>query len=270
MGGRDAGRSIRKAWCVSRIAYLRSVPFSWAVKVNEASILDAWELIDSRERTRADSYRMAADRRRFAITRAALRCALASVTGTDPQAFRFENGRWGKPHLSTPTVYASLNFSVGHSGSLSVIALSFGGRIGVDVEQRRPVSDADAIAKGCFGNAVAVHLAVLDGDVRDTAFFQFWTAAEALAKATGLGWAGHGGCIPMHTSGLEAADVKFTDPPMTAPGLKWSIMPLEVGAHHFGALVVECAADDRRASTRLRPAVLELTNEASRRNRDAT
>jgi 4'-phosphopantetheinyl transferase len=228
--------------------------------VGRASIRNAWDMLDAEERRRSERYVMDTDRQAFVVTRAALRVALASMTGGDPKTIRFEVGRWGKPSVSAPVLRVPLNFSISHSGSLSVIAVAFGGRVGIDVEQRRRVADAPTIASGCMGQEVAALLTELDGEVQDRAFLKLWTAAESLAKATGLGWEGHGGCIPMQASNHDLADAKFAVPPASAPGHEWSIKWLDVGPHHVGALVIESAEGELIPEASLRPATLELTN----------
>jgi 4'-phosphopantetheinyl transferase len=231
-------------------------PLLWMIDVRQASPTACWELLDVGERLRSKSYVRDADRQTFVVTRAALRCTLARLTGIDAGALRFCLGRWGKPFLATQVGQIPLNFSVSHSGQSSVIAVSIGGRIGVDIEQCRHVANAQAIADSCLGHTVAAHLDTLEGEVRDFAFLKFWTAAEAFAKATGLGWEGYGGCIPMHASEPDLGDVQFSE--AAAPGLKWSVASIDAGTNHVGALVVERAPGQLLPRPPLRPVALDL------------
>ena len=234
-------------------------PMLWAVDVRRELVPACWELLSPSEQLRASNYIIDADRRTFIVTRAALRLALASVTGSDPVKFRFEYGRWGKPFVSEPTSSIPLHFSVSHSGWLSIIAVANGARVGIDVEKRRYVPEMLAIAKSCLGDGVAVLLARLKNDARDAAFLRFWTAAEAFAKASGLGWEGHGGRISLYASSPNGSDVTFAGYPTSSPRFEWSTRQLDAGPNHIGTLVFECAADEFVANRILKPSNLNVS-----------
>ena len=215
-------------------------PVMWLLDVRCLSQTECWEFLSSSEQLCSKRYILDAGRRTYIVTRAALRCALSSMTGINPRQLVLEFGSWGKPFISAQVSSIPLHFSISHSDWLSVIAISYGNRVGVDIEKRRYVPEAVAIAKSCLGNTIALHLETLEHSSRDAAFLKFWTAAEAFAKATGLGWLGHGGRIALHASGPSASDLTFPLSHKPAPGLAWSIQELDLGPDHVGAVVLEC------------------------------
>ena len=247
MLAREAGRHLSCADTASR------TPMMWGIDVRRESISGCWDLLHPSEQRRSTDYIIEADRRTFIVTRAALRLALSCVTGSDPVSFRFKYGPWGKPFVAEPTSSIPWHFSVSHSGSFSIIAVSHYARVGVDLEKRRRVPEALEIAKSCLGDRVPVVLARLENDARNGAFLRFWTAAEAFAKASGLGWEGHGGRISLHASSPNGSDITFASYPMPSPRLEWSTMQLDLGASHIGSLVVECAADELVSKPILKP-----------------
>jgi phosphopantetheinyl transferase len=238
----------------------RLIPVLWLINVRNAPVAACWDLLEPGERDRSRRYVRDADRHTFVATRAALRCALAELTGIDLRAFRFQLGRWGKPCIASPA--SPRHFSVSHSGSLSLVAVSSARRFGADIEQRRRVADWHAIAETCLGPSIAVLLDTLDDEVRDDAFQVFWTAAEAFAKATGLGWAGHGGCVPIQAMSVDLATVYFHH--AAAPGCTWTAVPIDAGVDHLGTLVLECATGELLRAAALQAEIVDLDDVLSR------
>lgn len=153
------------------------------------------ELADSgvaseRDRTRAAALTDRAMARALLARRAALRIVLGRYLDRDPASVDVVVAPGGKPVLLPPPDPArgrTLAFSVGHSGDLYGIAVSTSASVGFDVERRRTVARAEAIARRWFGNDEARSLGDLEGDELDVAFMRLWTAKEALAKRHGAG-----------------------------------------------------------------------------------
>jgi 4'-phosphopantetheinyl transferase len=68
-----------------------------------------------------------------------------------------------------------------------VYALSWDGPLGVDVERRAPVAEADEIVASQFATMEADRYAALPPARRAAAFVDLWTGKEAYAKGTGEG-----------------------------------------------------------------------------------
>ena len=143
-----------------------------------------FELLSAEERDRAGRFVAALARRHFVQTRAALRMLLGQCLRREPAALAFDYGAYGKPSLQDA---GALDFNVAHSGAHALLALADGCGVGVDIEQCRPVSDLDALAAMVFSATEHEAWSGLPADARTQAFFESWTAKEAVAKAVGRG-----------------------------------------------------------------------------------
>jgi 4'-phosphopantetheinyl transferase len=152
-------------------------------------------LLDDEERDRAGRFRVDAARKRFVVSRAALRLVLGRIAGMAPESLRFvrrcghcgSTGH-GKPYLSGGS---GLDFSLAHSGDLALIAVARGRRVGADVERVRTRTDVLAVAGGGFSLAERLEIESQPTDCeRREAFFRCWTRKEAYLKALGVGLAG--------------------------------------------------------------------------------
>lgn len=142
--------------------------------------------LSPRERDRADAFVDSLARARFVHRRVLLRRVLAAYLGCQPASVVFETGPRGKPELAAD---AGLSFNASTSGGVAVIAVAGGSAIGVDVERRRPVPDAEAIARRFLAAPEAEWLAAQPADAHDDAFLALWTCNEAIVKASGRGLA---------------------------------------------------------------------------------
>ena len=168
--------------------------------------------LDAAERSRRDRARHAGRRREFALCRAALRsvlCARLDCTNHE-LAFR-ESGR-GKPDALLRGVPAPIHFSVSHCGRHGLIALAREGRIGVDVEERIPRRDLDALIAAVLAPAERAEVEAADGPRRTRMFYRLWTVKEALVKALGEGLHRHPASLevpPALRRGGIAAEFRF-------------------------------------------------------------
>jgi 4'-phosphopantetheinyl transferase len=114
-----------------------------------------------------------------------LRYALAPLLGRRPHALEFAREPRGRPYLRDAPAGFDFNFSGTRGGSL--LAVSLGLRVGVDIERldRRP--PVLRLARRYFDPGEADALEALPDALRTTAFLHAWTAKEAACKATGSG-----------------------------------------------------------------------------------
>lgn len=145
---------------------------------------DGLAILSVEEQARAARFRSEADRLRFAVTRAALRCLLGAATGLAPEALVLATGPHGKPCLATAD---GPFFNVSHSGSLALIGISRLRPIGVDIERTRDISDMHGIAEAYFSAREHRALVALAPEEQKSAFYTIWTGKEALLKALGTG-----------------------------------------------------------------------------------
>jgi len=117
-------------------------------------------------------------------TDAILRTLLARYLPIDPDALRFGREAKGRPfllHADSP------DFNLSDTGGGSVIAISAGGRVGIDIERCDRQPPVTRLAPRWFAPDEAEALRGLDADAARRAFLRLWTAKEASCKATGTG-----------------------------------------------------------------------------------
>jgi 4'-phosphopantetheinyl transferase len=141
-------------------------------------------MLSPRERRRAASFRFPERQREFVLCRAAVRSLLSRQMGVAPRDVPIEEGSFGRPRVST----GGWDFNISHSGTVGLVAVRFGGRVGVDVQGMPPGFPwRRVMARICRGR----ELAVLGEDAQaigDRAFLERWAAKEALLKALGAGF----------------------------------------------------------------------------------
>lgn len=125
-------------------------------------------------------------RKRWIAGRGLLRYALGYTLGTDPSMVPLAYSLRGKPYLA-----AGPAFNLSHSGPHLLIAISPGGRVGVDVEVRYRFRYQEALSRSFFTHAEAEAILHSRHDFsdreREETFFRIWVRKEALAKAIGMG-----------------------------------------------------------------------------------
>jgi 4'-phosphopantetheinyl transferase len=144
-------------------------------------------ILSEEEQQRAARFRLEMHRNRFIAARGILRLLLSTYLDCAPDGLRFEYGANGKPALTGHFAESSLFFNLAHSENLALIAVTHLGTIGVDVEQIRPVDDADELVARFFSARENALFQGLSCDEKNIAFFNLWTRKEAWLKATGEG-----------------------------------------------------------------------------------
>jgi 4'-phosphopantetheinyl transferase len=143
-------------------------------------------LLAAEERRRADRFVFEKDRHHFIVGRGVLRLLLGGYRDTDPARVPFTYGFNGKPALADGS---TLRFNLSHSGGLAAYAFTHGRELGIDVEQLRPLPDAEGIAERFFSRTEREALRALPGELKCHGFFNCWTRKEAYLKACGSGLA---------------------------------------------------------------------------------
>lgn len=176
----------------------------YLVTIDLLAPLDAPQLsaLDDDERSRAARFLRKEDAIRHAATRAALREALGARLGRPAHAFRFARDDAGRPRIAD-AFDARLDFNVSHSGGYALIALSATRRVGIDIESRRERFDWRAVARSVFGPREIAYLESLPDASQGDAFYDAWTAKEALVKALGTGISLAGGITGFEVLGGE-------------------------------------------------------------------
>ncbi len=165
------------------------------------------ELLASDELQRAVRFRFDVDRLRFIVRRGLLRIILARYLNVRPGQLQFNYSPDGKPSLAQTVdgaatavagaataaargrpagspVGCTIDFSLSHSHGLAVYAFTRGTRVGVDLEQARPIAQADQIVEHFFSEEERRTYRALPLSQRQEAFFNCWTRKEAYLKAS--------------------------------------------------------------------------------------
>jgi len=195
-----------------------------------------WGCLDDEERRRAQAFFRPEHGERFASARGLLRRLVAAYTGLLPREVRFTAGTYGKPELLTPPV--PLAFNLSHSKDFALVAFARSGRLGVDVEQVRTLSDALSLAERNFAADEVQWLSSTPPEQQPEVFFRIWTRKEAVLKAVGAGlW------IDLH--GFSVVPVKGAGellPMALTPGAEpdpWRWYDLEPAAGFQGCVVYD-------------------------------
>lgn len=144
-------------------------------------------LLSPAEQARADRFLRALHGTRFAAGRAILRRILAAYLDRDPASLTFDYGDHGKPRLGAAWDGMALAFNASHSGDAGACAVARDGAVGVDLEEMRENREFLKIARRYFAPDEVRQLTALPADEQHAAFYQCWTAKEALIKAWGRG-----------------------------------------------------------------------------------
>ncbi len=135
------------------------------------------------ERGRADRFRFERDRLRYIAGRGILRKILERYTGKPASNLVFGYGPAGKPELAG----SNLQFNMSHSGRMAILAVTCDARVGIDMEEIRPVPMMDGVMQCSFSPAEREAILALEPQCRLEAFYTCWTRKEAYVKATGQG-----------------------------------------------------------------------------------
>lgn len=215
----------------------------WRIELDrEENAIKRFEPLLSRdERLRSEQILFNHERRRYVITHGALRAILAGYIGKHPETLRFGRGRFGKPFLADPP--GSVAFNLSHSEGLSLIAVTAGQSVGIDVEKVRQLKSLKLILNRYFTVEERRYIDSTPEPNKTQAFFTLWTRREAAAKALGLNLAAAlvkiriplfpfgGSTIVSHFRGIEGISGNIGD--------SWYVRDLKIGADHRGAVCVE-------------------------------
>lgn len=179
-------------------------------------------LLDGAERTRADRFKLPADRRSYVLSHGLLRLALAHALATSPAAIVLSHHGSGKPVMRSPR-RPHVCFSLARSRLLVACVVTSLGPVGIDVEPIRDGhADFDLLSRFVALPIAAIHKAEREEDAARRFFF-LWTALEAFWKAQGTGLASGNARICCATNVPGACDIRLEN--MDAPHARIVTVP---------------------------------------------
>lgn len=140
-------------------------------------------MLDKNEWKRADRFRFKKDRLHFIAARGQLKWLLSQYLNRSPEDVQFEYNAYGKPYLASGAVF----FNISHSHQMGLIAVHKTGKIGVDIEWKRPDFEAIKLAHRFFSEYEYRSLLELPEEQQRDGFFNCWARKESFIKAVGLG-----------------------------------------------------------------------------------
>ncbi len=159
----------------------------WIVSLGETGHSpDPADWLSADERARAARFAFERDRRRYCLGRGALRGILATYLRCDRTEIVFAYGETGKPCLAGADAASGLRFNASGSADTAVCAVTYGRRVGIDIEQLRAECDP-ALVQYALTDAERAEFRRIPLDQQATAFYRVWTRKEAFLKATGCG-----------------------------------------------------------------------------------
>ena len=209
-----------------------------STELGEQQVQEYKKSLSVAELARAEKFTTDYKYKEFIVARGLLRQVLSRMTGLDICGFDFNHGKHGKPYLDSNVAGKNIAFNVSHSHGMALVAITPGGRLGVDLEKIRPEVEWQALAKRFFSAAEFQALNGCPDDSRLKSFFTCWTRKEAFVKAVGDGIA----------RGLREFDVSI-DPDESAGLLNirwqgedaadWTIKNIPVRGNYAAALAVD-------------------------------
>lgn len=196
------------------------------------------------ERSRADRFRFADDRRKFIVARGTLRHLLSQQFDQPPAAIEFCYGEYGKPSVSpasrletaqSSTGSCDFHFNISHSGELALCAFGHHRRVGIDLEKLKDIQRLDGMMERCLSTHEQREVVAAPNSMQ--AFLQRWTCKEAYLKAIGMGLV-----QPMTTVEVALNPPKLIAVPNDCE-LDWQLHLIEVPNDYVGAIVVEGKAE---------------------------
>ncbi len=159
----------------------------WIVSLGETGLSpDPADWLSADERARAARYAFERDRRRYSLGRGALRGILATYLRCDRNEIVFAYGETGKPRLAGADAASGLQFNASGSADTAVCAVTYGRRVGIDIEQLRVECDPDLV-QYALTDGERAEFRRIPLDQQATTFYRVWTRKEAFLKATGCG-----------------------------------------------------------------------------------
>lgn len=139
--------------------------------------------LDEHEQDRMRRYVRPVDRDRYRAAHMLVRAVLAARLGSHPQDIQFTVQEFGKPVLKN---VEDLDFNLSHGGNWVAVIFGQGVKVGVDVEENRPIEVWREVLPAIEAMDDFVH--VPHQRFSPDRCLRLWTAKEAVLKCVGTGF----------------------------------------------------------------------------------
>jgi 4'-phosphopantetheinyl transferase len=183
------------------------------------------------EHARAARFGRDSLRRRYIVGRALLRKLLGSAVDLAPGAVPIVRGARGRPRLDG---IQGIDFNVSHTQDMSLVGISRGPRIGVDIERADRDVNADGLSRKFLSEQERAALEPLTADERRLRFLRYWTCKEAMSKATGDGIA-----APFRRMEVALGEaIELVHGPSPYEPQHWRLFAVDVPRAYLGTLAM--------------------------------
>lgn len=204
----------------------------------ESMMLQLKQTLSSDELLRAEKFHFDEDRYHFIVARGLLRTLLGGYLQIRPAQLQFAYNANGKPTLDMLLHEKPLHFNLSHSHNQALLAFSYAGSVGIDIEYMRPDVAFEQVARVSFSPREQTLLLTLPIEERQHAFYTCWTRKEAYIKGKGTGLSLEPNLFDVaFLPGEPAALLSSREDP--GEPARWTLQALEPGAEYAGALAVE-------------------------------
>jgi len=208
--------------------------------ITDPSLINRYHrLMTPREAEKQARFHFPRHRHQYLVTRALVRTVLSRYAPVAPEAWRFEENEYGRPHIAAAHGQSGLRFNLSHTDGLIVCAVTRDAEIGVDVENISRGGDLVQIADRFFSPSEVADLHKVPTDRQEDRFFDYWTLKESYIKARGMGLSIPLGDFSFHLSDendditITIAEKQGDDP------ARWQFCQWRHGSEHKIALCLE-------------------------------
>lgn len=206
----------------------------WKIPLNlpEAKLPHLLNLLDPAEIKRLHQFRFEKHRRRFLVAHARLREILGFHLNISPAEVVFHIHDSGKPSIPGNPLY----FNLSHSDEMAIVAVSFQGEVGIDIEYIKQDIDTLEIAKRFFHPTEFEQLQKIPSEKQKAFFYYCWTAKEAYLKAKGTGIAHHLNKFSLDLQNPQKIQIIYASDDI-AEFKDWFITNFEINSSYFSTVV---------------------------------
>jgi 4'-phosphopantetheinyl transferase len=209
-------------------------------EITEESLHSAYrELLNAAEKEQEARFYFGRDRRRYLITRALVRTVLSRYVSIHPKGWIFSTNAYGRPDIVNAQARdACLVFNISHTHNLTVLGLTKGRALGVDVENFRAREVSIDIADRYFARQEVAVLTAAPPHQQQYRFFEYWTFKEAYIKARGMGLS-----LPLEKFSFQYPDdhaVEITiEPELADDSARWQFWQFRPRSEYLVAICAE-------------------------------
>jgi len=190
--------------------------------------------LSAEEQKRANRMLSVKSKKQYVLSRIALKNVLYHSLEKPQNEIILQFNEFGKPFL--PGNMPSFNIS--HSNKCALIAVSWDGDIGVDIEYKQERHASQKIARRFFSDDEVKDLQALPANLQVQGFFNCWTRKEAYIKGKGKGLAIPLGSFAVSLDPAESVYLKFDINDKQAVQ-EWNFETLDADPEYADAIAIK-------------------------------